>query len=125
MELERAISLYASAIKNWALLRKQITGGRSTGTTHLGFPYVEKANHHDVATRVLQTNWHGRKAVGAMFEMAESVQALLHPDLRWEERMNLGRYLCSCLTMSYLYYLDKDDVEDVRSPWRLVNSDKK
>jgi len=42
--MERAISLYASAIKNYALLKKEITGSRSTGTTHLGFRFVEKEN---------------------------------------------------------------------------------
>ena len=37
MELERAISLYASAITNYAKLKKEVRKKRSTGAIHLGF----------------------------------------------------------------------------------------
>ena len=122
MELERAISLYASAISNYPSLMQEVTGSRSTGTTHLGAEYLENVDHRAVAERVLQTNWHGRTVASAMFLMAESVQALLHLRPHWSQRMNLGRYLCSCLTMSLQYRLDKDDRDDPRAPWRLYKT---
>jgi len=132
MELERAkrarelaIALYASALNNYPSLMQDVTGGRSTGTDHLGAEYLENVDHRAVAERVLQTNWHGRTVPSAMFLMAESVQALLHLILNWTERMHLGRYLCSCLTMSLQYRLDKDDREDPRSPWRLYKTGEK
>ena len=125
MQLKLAIDAYASAIKLYALQKKKITGSRSTGTTHQGLRYLKKKDHRAVAERILQSNWHGRTVARAMFEMAESVEDLLRlENLDWDERKHCGRYLCSCLTMSYLYYLDKDDWDDLRSPWRLYKAAK-
>ena len=119
---ELSIALYASAISNYPSLMQEVTGSRSTGTTNLGAEYLDNVDHRAVAERVLQTNWHGRTVPSAMFLMAESVQALLHLRLHWRARMHLGRYLCSCLTMSLQYHLDKDDRDDPRAPWRLYKT---
>ena len=123
--MERAISLYASAITNYASLKKTITGGRSTGTTHLGFIHLKNVDHHAVAARILKVNWHGKTAASAVFEMGGRAQALLHLNLGWQDRLNLGRYLFPALTMSHLYHMDKDDPDDLTDPWRIVATGKK
>ena len=56
--------------------------------------------------------------------MGERIQALPHLNLGWQDRLNLGRYLFSALTMSHLYHMDKDDPDDARSPWRIVETGK-
>ena len=88
MELERAISLYASAISNYAKLKKEVTGGRSSGTTHKGFTHLKNADHYAVAAHILKVNWHGDTAARATFAMGERVQALLHLNLDWSERFH-------------------------------------
>ena len=124
MELEHATSLYASAITNYARLKKEVMGGRSSGTTHLGFMHLKNVDHYAVAAHILKVNWHGHKAAGAAFDMGERAQALLHINLGWQDRLNLGRYLFSALTMSHLYHMDKDNPDDINDPWLIVATGK-
>ena len=63
------ISLYSYALTNYARLRRDRSGGRSSGTTHLGFQHLDNADHHAVADRVLRISWHGRKAASALLPM--------------------------------------------------------
>jgi hypothetical protein len=57
-----------------------------------------------------------------MFKMAESVERLLHLKLDSKERRDLGRHLISSLCYSELYRLEREDEDDIRSPYYVVRT---
>jgi len=90
------ISQLAHVLRQYEVFRKG-PDSQGGGDFHKGLKHLRNVDHDRVAQRVLQRNWHSRKAVASMFKMAESVERLLHLNLDWKERRDLGRLLISSL----------------------------
>ena len=91
------ISQLAHVLRQYEVFRKGPSTKRGGGDFHKGLTHLRNVDHDRVAQRVLQRDWHNRKAVASMFKMAESVERLLHLNLDWKERRDLGRLLISSL----------------------------
>ena len=90
------IKQLSHVLREYQVFRKD-PDSRGGGDTHKGLAPLEGKDLEKVAERVLKRNWHSRKAVASMFKMAESVERLLHLNLDWKERRDLGRLLISSL----------------------------
>ena len=115
------ISQLAHVLRQYEVFRKG-PDSQGGGDFHKGLKHLRNVDHDRVAQRVLQRNWHSRKAVASMFKMAESVERLLHLNLDWKERRDLGRLLISSLCYAGLYRLEPEDDDDVRSPYYIVRT---
>ena len=98
------ISQLAHVLRQYEVFRKG-PAKKGGGDFHKGLIHLRNVDQDRVAERVLQRDWHSRKAVASMFKMAESVECLLHPNLGWKERRDLGRLLISSLCYAELYRL--------------------
>ena len=90
------ISQLAHVLRQYKVFRKG-PDSKGGGDSHKGLIPLEGKDLEKVAERVLQRDWHSRKAVASMFKMAESVERLLHLNLDWKARCDLGRLLISSL----------------------------
>ena len=103
------ISQLAHVLRQYEVFRKgpakKGPAKKGGGDFHKGLIHLRNVDQDRVAERVLQRDWHSRKAVASMFKMAESVECLLHPNLGWKERRDLGRLLISSLCYAELYRL--------------------
>ena len=114
------ISQLAHVLRQYEVFR-QGPDSRGGGDFHKGLIHLQHVDHDRVAERVLQRDWHNRKAVASMFKMAESVERLQHLNLDWKERRDLGRLLISSLCYAELYRLEPEDEDDIRSPYYIVS----
>ena len=89
-------SKLAQVLREYEVFRKG-PAKKGDGDFHKGLIHLRNVDQDRVAERVLQRDWHSRKAVASMFKMAESVERLLHLNLDWKERRDLGRLLISSL----------------------------
>jgi DNA-directed RNA polymerase len=111
----------AHVLRQYEVFRKG-PDSKGGGDFHKGLNHLRNVDQDRVADRVLQRDWHNRKAVASMFKMAESVERLLHLNLSWKERCDLGRLLISSLCYAGLYRLEKEDERDIRSPYFIVRT---
>ena len=116
------ISQLAHVLRQEEVFRRGPSTKRCGGDFHKGLTHLRNVDHDRVAQRVLQRDWHNRKAVASMFKMAESVERLLHLNLDWKERRDMGRLLISSLCYAELYKLEPEDDDDVRSPYYIVRT---
>ena len=101
------ITQVAHVLRNYRTFRQK-PGSRGGGANHAGLKHLKNADFDRVAERILQRSWHNRKVASSMFKMAESVEALLNLQLKWEERYALARLLISSLTYAGLYRLEQE-----------------
>jgi hypothetical protein len=101
------ISKLAHVLRQYEVFRKG-PDSKGGGDFHKGLNHLRNVDQDRVAERVLQRDLHNRKAVASMFKMAESVERLLHPNLGWKERRDLGRLLISSLCYAELYRLERE-----------------
>ncbi|SVB05463.1 uncharacterized protein METZ01_LOCUS158317 [marine metagenome] len=90
------IKQLAHVLREYRLFRKD-PDSKGGGDHHKGLIPLEGKDLEKVAERVLKRDWSNRKAIASMFKMAESVERLLHLNLDWKERRDLGRLLISSL----------------------------
>ena len=90
------IKQLAHVLREYRLFRKD-PDSKGGGDHHKGLIPLEGKDLEKVAERVLLRDWSNRKAIASMFKMAESVERLLHLNLDWKERRDLGRLLISSL----------------------------
>ena len=115
------IKKLAHVLRQYEVFRKG-PDSRGGGDFYKGLIHLANVAQDRVAERVLKRDWHNRKAVASMFKMAESVERLLHLNLDWKERRDLGRLLISSLCYAELYRLEPEDDDDVRSPYYIVRT---
>ena len=69
------ISQLAHVLRQYEVFRKG-PAKKGGGDFHKGLIHLRNVDQDRVAERVLQRDWHSRKAVASMFKMAESVERL-------------------------------------------------
>ena len=84
------ISQVAHVLRNYRTFRQK-PGSRGGGANHAGLKHLRNADLDREAKRILQRSWYNRKVASTLFKMAESVEVLLHRQLKWKERYDLGR----------------------------------
>jgi hypothetical protein len=114
------ISQLAHVLRQYEVFRKGPSTKRGGGDFHKGLTHLRNVDHDRVAQRVLQRDWHNRKAVASMFKMAESVERLLHLDLDWLAEQDTSAELPASgafgwRTMRQHYRLGIDGIADNHS----------
>ena len=115
------ITQVAHVLRNYRTFRQK-PGSQGGGANHAGLKHLKNADFDRVAERILQRSWHNRKVASSMFKMAESVEALLNLQLKWEERYALARLLISSLTYAGLYRLEQEPGGNEASPYFIVET---
>ena len=110
------ITQVAHVLRNYRTFRQK-PGSHGGGANHAGLKHLKNADFDRVAKRILQRSWHNRKVTSSLFKMAQSVEALLHLQLKWKERYDLGRLLISSLTYAGLYRLEREAGSNEASPY--------
>jgi len=89
---------------------------RPSKKPHEGLVFVN-GHEEEVAKIILRRSWVARKATTSVFKMATEVSGALDLELTWEERLDVGRLLLSCLTRTGIYYLEREKKGKLRPPY--------